>query len=141
MCAFRTVIGPNLNGSKGEGFRTPAPSGTVVRDVGPAFGSLPRRKPRGGRALFDQGALWGFWARGLSAGVAWSGRAEIVSIGRPATSVFDRADARREREETRGEALAKLVRTSPSWSGVRPEAKAIDGVEAGCGAKVMNCRS
>src|SRR5271166_2340161 len=35
-----------------RGFRTPAPWGTVVRVLGPAFESLPRRKPWGGRALF-----------------------------------------------------------------------------------------
>jgi hypothetical protein len=32
----------------GDGFRTPAPDETVVRVAGPAFESLPRRKPRGG---------------------------------------------------------------------------------------------
>jgi hypothetical protein len=55
----------------------------------------------------------------------WSGMAWIVSIGKPATSVFDHADARREGKETRGKALAKLARTSPAWSGARLEAKAI----------------
>ena len=56
----------------------------------------------------------------------WSGGAEIVSIGRTTTSLFGRADARRERDETGEEALPKFVRTSPSCPGVRPEAKAID---------------
>jgi len=41
-------------------------------------------------------------------------------------SVFDRADARGEREETRKEALARPLRTLPSWTGERPKGKAID---------------
>ena len=43
----------------GEGFRTPAPCGTVVRVVGPAFESLPRRKPRGCRGAVWSGATYG----------------------------------------------------------------------------------
>ena len=58
------------NVAKGEGFRTPAPWGTVVRVLGPAFESLPRRKPRGGRALFGGRALWRFVGRQQIARVA-----------------------------------------------------------------------
>src|SRR5208337_4745293 len=54
----------------GEGFRTPARCATVVRGSGPAFESLPRRKPRGGRALCAGRDLWGFEDRGQSAFVA-----------------------------------------------------------------------
>src|SRR6185437_9592320 len=43
----------------GEGFRSPAPCRRVMRALGPAFESLPRRKPRGGRALLGR-ELWGF---------------------------------------------------------------------------------
>ena len=57
--AYRPFARPIFEGSSGEGFRMPAPSGTVVRDVGPAFESLPRRKPRVGRALFCSGANYG----------------------------------------------------------------------------------
>ena len=56
-----------VNGSKGEGFRTPAPYGTVVRLPGPAFESLPRRKPRGGWGWFGGPDLWRFWAGGRTA--------------------------------------------------------------------------
>src|SRR5208283_3680891 len=70
-----SVVG--LNFRFGEGFRTPAPCGTVVRVVGPAYESLPRRKPRGGWGLvvgagcggwLGGRALWGFWRHGPSAG-------------------------------------------------------------------------
>ena len=45
----------------GEGFRTPAPCGTVVRGPGPAFESPPRRKPRAGRGARLVGRdLWRF---------------------------------------------------------------------------------
>src|SRR5271166_2026918 len=45
----------------GEGFRTPAACGTVVRGPGPAFESLPRRKPRAGRGACLVGRdLWRF---------------------------------------------------------------------------------
>jgi hypothetical protein len=46
-----TVHWINRKVGKGEGFRTPAPGRRGVRVAGPAFESLPRRKPRGGRAL------------------------------------------------------------------------------------------
>ena len=49
----------NRNVWLGEGFRTPAPCGTVVRVVGPAFESLPRRKPRGCRGAVWSGATYG----------------------------------------------------------------------------------
>jgi hypothetical protein len=41
----------------GEGFWTPAPAPRLHRRKGPASESLPRRKPRGGRAL--EGATYG----------------------------------------------------------------------------------
>ena len=41
-------------GRLGEGFRTPALCRTVVGVLGPAFESLPRRKPRGGRVPFGR---------------------------------------------------------------------------------------
>jgi len=50
---FASVPGPVRKVGNGEGFRAPAPSLMVVRDVGPASESLPRRKPRAGR-----GAVW-----------------------------------------------------------------------------------
>src|SRR5208282_3614975 len=53
-----------------RGFRTPALCATVVRGSGPAFESLPRRKPRGGRALCAGRDLWGFEDRGRRAFVA-----------------------------------------------------------------------
>ena len=43
----------------GEGFRTPAFCGTVVRALRPAFESLPRRKPRVGRDAVWSGATYG----------------------------------------------------------------------------------
>ena len=43
--------GSVVNFRFGEGFRTPAPYETVVQHLGPAFESLPRRKPRGGLGL------------------------------------------------------------------------------------------
>ena len=55
-----------------------------------------------------------------------AGGAKIASIGRTMASSFDRADARPEREWMREEALPRLVRTLPSWSGARLEGKAID---------------
>ena len=63
-------MGSNLKVGFGEGFRTPAPWGTVVRVLGPAFESLPRRKPRGGRALFGGRGLWRFVGRQQIARVA-----------------------------------------------------------------------
>jgi hypothetical protein len=43
----------------GEGFWTPARCRTVVRARGPAFESLPRRKPRTGRGAVLVGATYG----------------------------------------------------------------------------------
>jgi hypothetical protein len=45
--------------SEGEGFRTPALCRTVVGGGGPAFESLPRRKPRTGRGAVWSGATYG----------------------------------------------------------------------------------
>ncbi len=46
----------------GEGFRMPAPWGTVVRVVGPAYESLPRMKPRGGWGLVGRARPMGILA-------------------------------------------------------------------------------
>jgi hypothetical protein len=43
----------------GEEFRTPAPYETVVRLLGPAFESLPGRKPRGGWGLVGRATAYG----------------------------------------------------------------------------------
>src|SRR5271156_6455540 len=53
LSRFPPLIGPDSKDRFGAGFRTPAPCGTAVRVAGPAFESLPRRKPRVGR-----GAVW-----------------------------------------------------------------------------------
>jgi hypothetical protein len=63
---------PAGKGGFGEGFRTPAPCGTVVRAVGPAFESLSRRKPQGGRALVGRARPIGIWRSG-SAGARHGG--------------------------------------------------------------------
>jgi hypothetical protein len=57
--ASRSFIESMLKAHSGEGFRTPALCGTVVRVAGPAFESLPRRKPRGGRTLIDRARSMG----------------------------------------------------------------------------------
>src|SRR5271165_5833799 len=48
-----------MDARSGEGFRTPAPWRTVVRGLGPAFESLPRRNPRAGRGAAWSGAIYG----------------------------------------------------------------------------------
>src|SRR5271165_7403562 len=53
---WRTVV---QGEGYGEGFRTPAPWRTVVRGLGPAFETLPRRKPRAGRGAAWSGASYG----------------------------------------------------------------------------------
>jgi hypothetical protein len=53
------VPGPISNSRKGEGFRAPALCTTVERGAGPAFGSLPRRKPRGVQGAVSRGARYG----------------------------------------------------------------------------------
>src|SRR5271166_4366187 len=55
----RCSAGTLINARLGEGFRTPAPWRTVVRGLGPAFESLPRRKPRAGRGAAWSGASYG----------------------------------------------------------------------------------
>jgi hypothetical protein len=57
MCAFLPYRVTNWNGSIGEGFWTPALCDGGGEAPGPASESLPRRKPRGGRAL--EGATYG----------------------------------------------------------------------------------
>jgi hypothetical protein len=55
-----------------RGFWTPALFGTWCEMRGPAFESLPRRKPRGARAVIRR-ELWGFEGRGRSAGFGAGG--------------------------------------------------------------------
>jgi hypothetical protein len=71
-----------------KGFRR-RPFGRLCGTRGPAFESLVRRKPRGGRALFWR-ALWGFQARGGSrmsrrarkaAGIAAGSRDDGLFVG------------------------------------------------------------
>ena len=50
------------NSRFGEGFRTPARYGPAVRGAGPAFESLPRRKPRGGSGQVGRARLMGILA-------------------------------------------------------------------------------
>jgi hypothetical protein len=58
LSTHRDFFGASVDACFGEGFRTPALCRTVVGVLGPAFESLPRRKPRAGR-----GAV--FWARSM----------------------------------------------------------------------------
>ena len=76
--SIRDIQSVATNVRYGEGFRTPALCRTVVGVLGPAFESLPRRKPRVGRDAVWSGAAYGDFrigtarvCRGLVARKSW----------------------------------------------------------------------
>jgi hypothetical protein len=130
----------------GEGFRTPAACGRVVRVAGPAFESLPRRKPRVGKGAVWSGAGYGdflgrgrsargtsvagggdTWRRGyLAAGILGGGdtwRREYLAAGKKTTSFFAENPARVERERDAWRRNAELLKTASCCFGARPEGR------------------
>ncbi len=121
-------VAAGQNDCFGEGFRTPAPCGTVVRVVGPAFESLPRRKPRAGRGAVWSGATYGDFR--IADGWCVSGRGRwraILAAETMMTSAFGREDGRAWRGYGGRRRTDDLMRTSACCSGARVGAKAIGG--------------
>ena len=111
-------------GAIGEGFRTPALCGRWG-GRGAGVRKPPKEETAGRKGPFGGRDLWGFEGRGGSArgGPGPAGRV-FASTEATTASLFDREDAR-PGASAAGRGSAELVRTSPSCSGARLEAKAI----------------
>jgi hypothetical protein len=101
----------------GAGFRTPA-----LRDgragSGPAFESLPRRKPRAERALFRWGAIYGDLRIADGASLSRLCRVATVLAARAKRQgAFGRGNGRAWRRVGGRRRTGELVRTSASCSG------------------------
>jgi hypothetical protein len=107
-----------------RGFRTPAPYEAVVRLLGPAFESLPRRKPRGGWGLVRRARPMEIlgWRTKRSRDFGRWRRGEFAAKVK-ATSLFaeDFVSGGRRRGGWRG--TGDRVRTSASCSGAWLEAE------------------
>jgi hypothetical protein len=109
-----------------RGFRTPAPCRTVVRVLGPAFESLPRRKPRGGCGLVGRARPMGICQSRTKRSWDFEGRWRgLFWTGTKTTSVFEGEHAGGERGRGAWNRTGDLVRTPRFCSGAQPEAIAI----------------
>ncbi len=108
---------------QGEGFRTPAPYRTVVRLLGPAFESLPRRKPRGGWGLVRRARPMEIlgWRTNRSRDFGRWRRGEFAA-GVKTTRFFAQGSARGGCRRGGWRGTGERVRTSASCSGARLEA-------------------
>src|SRR5208337_5553591 len=111
--SIRDIQSVATNVRFGEGFRTPAICRTVVGVLGPAFESLPRRKPRVGRDAVWSGAAYGDF-RSRTGRVCRRGgwRRAILAAGPTTAGVFGREYARAWRGRGGRRRTGDLVRTS-----------------------------
>ena len=107
-----------------RGFRTPALCRTVAGVLGPAFESLPRRKPRVGGDAVRSGAAYGDFR--IGDGLRFSPRGwwrPILAAGLTMAGVSGREYGRAWRGRGGRRRAGDLVRTSASCSGARLEAR------------------